>query len=88
LTLLTSFSKTPDCNFVVDDNHNDMINYLKSKIGNKPMIEFIDITEIICSEGNCKMTENKLAPTYVDTGHISKTGVKPVVDFISRKIMQ
>lgn len=82
------FSKTPDCNFVVDDNHNDMLNILNSKISKKSTLEFIDITETICPEGDCNMTDNQLAPVYVDTGHMSESGVTSAVGLIYRKIMQ
>jgi hypothetical protein len=77
------FSK---CNFdknTINKKFFQIVNILNT-LSYKNNITFIDITDIICSENNCRtFINNKLI--YRDTGHLSREGSKYIFAIINEK---
>ncbi len=73
------------CNFHLPSEYNNKVNKLRGLFVMHDNIEFIDISDIICPDGYCHMTDGVDRPIYVDDGHLSLIGANIVTEKIINK---
>lgn len=68
-----------NCDFELNSDHFARIKKLRELLGVYSNVEFIDITDMICPNGHCYMTDGVDRPIYVDDGHLSMIGARKVL---------
>lgn len=68
------------CDFEVDDRHLNRVADIAAALKDVDNTRFIDVTEMICPHGKCDMKIGERDSMYIDTGHLTKTGSRLVMD--------
>lgn len=79
-------AKDDSCDFSVSDKHWKKVQALKELTAGKPLVQFIDITQIVCPDNYCRMELDTGLFMYVDEGHLSNEGARYVLEHIQGQL--